>query len=748
MRSRTRRRTKGGAPRSTAIVTFPEAVARAVARHQAGHWVEAEHIYKTILEARPDHFDALHLLGVLEAQRGRLVEADRLLSRALCVDAQSPEARSNHGNVQRALGHPEQALASYERALAIRPAYVEALNNRGVALQELRQYDGALASYDQALAIKPDYADALVNRGNTLRILHRHAEALASFDAALAIVPNHAEALNNRGATLEELNRYGYALASYDRALAIRPEYVDALNNRGVVLAVLLRHEEALVCYDQAVALDPDHENALTNRGHALLDLGRHDEAIREFERVRDLRPDALLTRGLLLHSRMQCCDWRAHADAAAALIADVRAGRPVTAPFAFLGIADSVQDQLRCAETWVREKCAPSSAPLWTGERYEHDRIRVAYIAADFHDHPMARLTAGLFERHDRARFATTAVSFGPAVPGALRTRLEGAFERFIDVRQSGNDEVATLLRDMEIDIAIDLTGHARACRTAIFARRPAPVQVNFLGFPGTMGAKYIDYIIADRFVIPPACCNGYTEKLVHLPDTFQANDIARPVAKRTPTRVEVGLPEGGFVFCCFNNTFKLTPLVFDVWARLVRRVEGSVLWVLGGNPVVEANLEREASARGIEPKRLVFAGRVPYEDYLARYRLADLFLDTLPFNAGTTASDALWAGTPVLTCAGEAFAARMAGSVLTAAGLPELITCNLDEYEARAFDLATVPGLLAKVNRKLARNRRSCPLFDTDRFCRHFEAALVQMWDRYQRGEPPSSFEVAKIA
>lgn len=310
--------------------------------------------------------------------------------------------------------------------------------------------------------------------------------------------------------------------------------------------------------------------------------------------------------------------------------------------------------------------------------------------------------------------------------------------------MRQRSDREIGQLLRDREIDIAVDLNGFTTAARPGIFALRPAPVHVNYLGYPGTMGADYIDYIIADETVIPREHQGCYAEKVVYLPDTFQANDSERPVAERTPTRAEVGLPEYGFVFCSFNNNFKITPLVFDVWTRLLRRIEGSILWLLGGNPTVETNLRREAAARGIEPERLVFAGRLPYADYLARYRLADLFLDTLPFNAGTTASDALWAGTPVLTCAGKAFAARMAGSLLNAVGLGDLITHSLAEYELRAVELATDPVLLAEVKRRLARNRESHALFDTGRFRWHIEAAYIQMWEQQQRGEPPLGLAV----
>jgi predicted O-linked N-acetylglucosamine transferase (SPINDLY family) len=328
------------------------------------------------------------------------------------------------------------------------------------------------------------------------------------------------------------------------------------------------------------------------------------------------------------------------------------------------------------------------------------------------------------------------------------MRDRLSHAFERFIDVRERSDAEIADLLRELEVDIAVDLAGFTGAARTGIFALRPAPVQVNFLGYTGTMGAPYFDYIVADEMVIPEEQRVHYAEKVVYLPDVFQVNDARRRIAESTPARSDVGLAEGAFVFCSFNNSFKIAPPVFERWMRLLRDVDGSVLWLLDGGPEVSANLRREAQARGVDPERLVFARKVPHEDHLARHRLADLFLDTLPFNAHTTASDALWAGLPVVTCLGTTFAGRVAASLLQAVGLPELITHSLDEYEAMALRLARDPPSLATIKGKLANQRTTFPLFDTDRFRRHLEAAYVAMWERYQRGEVSVAFEVARNA
>ncbi|MGP1609654.1 MAG: O-linked N-acetylglucosamine transferase, SPINDLY family protein, partial [Burkholderiales bacterium] len=405
--------------------------------------------------------------------------------------------------------------------------------------------------------------------------------------------------------------------------------------------------------------------------------------------------------------------------------------------------LSDSAAEQLQCARTYAARKY-PVISPLWVGERYRHDRIRIAYLSADFYLHATSHLMVELFERHDKMHFEVSAWSFGPDTRDAMRARLQKSFEQFHDVRIQSDTEVAALLRAQEIDIAIDLKGFTDGCRPAIFARRVAPIQVNYLGYPGTTGADYMDYIIGDAEVIPEGHDDFYSERVVRLPDSYQVNDSKRVISGRVPGRAEAGLPESGFVFSCFNNSYKITPEVFAVWMRLLQRVEGSVLWLLEDNAAASRNLRLEAEAMGVRADRLVFAPRLLPPDHLARHRLADLFLDTLPCNAHTTASDALWAGLPLLTCRGHAFPGRVAASLLRAIGLPELITDSLADYEALAFRLATTPALLADIQSRLAQNKTTHPLFDIDRYRRHIESAYITMHERYQRGEVPQGFSV----
>ncbi|MGH8849657.1 MAG: tetratricopeptide repeat protein [Casimicrobiaceae bacterium] len=754
----------------------------AIALQQRGQLAQAEALYREILVRTPAHFDALHLMGVLQYQQGRFQAAAALIQRAIAQDPRHPAAYSNLGAVLQKLGRFDEALACYDRALLLKPGYAEAVVNRGNAFQDMKRYEDALASYDRALALNPGYAEALFNRGNTLQDLGRHEEALASFDRAIVLRPDYAEAhlrrgdalqdlerheealacydralslrpeyakaLNNRGAALRELRRLDGALSSLDQALALDPHYPEVLNNRGATLQALLRPEDALACYDRALAQRPDYATALHNRGTALAELQRYSEAAQSFARLVALDPDYDYAIGNLLKCYLHCCAWE-HVPSLVGRVADaVDRGRRAVVPFSFLAMSSSEASQLACARTYVADRCPAAPQPLWNGERYAHDRIRLAYLSADFHDHATAYLMAELFELHDRRRFEIAAISFGPDTGGRMRARLERSFERFVDVRARSDREVARMLRESETDIAVDLKGFTANARAGILSHRPAPVQVSYLGFPGTLGADTIDYIIADRHVIPPGHEAFYAEKVVRLPDCYQVNDSTRRIMDRTPTRAEIGLPAEGFVFCCFNSHYKISPRIFDVWMRLLQRVRDSVLWLLEDDPAASRNLKDEAARRGVAAERLVFAPRLSLDEHLARHRLADLFLDTLPYNAHTTASDALWAGLPVLTCVGHAFAGRVAGSLLAAAELPELITQSLDEYEALGLRLATTPALLAQVRAKLALHRRDCALFDTGRFRRHIESAYVRMWERYRRAEAPASFDVPVIS
>lgn len=618
------------------------------------------------------------------------------------------------------------------------------LSDRGNVLRDLGRHEEALASYDRALRLKPDYAKAFYHRGNTLLKLKRPEDALASYDRALKLRPDYADALYNCGVALQSLKRPQEALARYDRALQFKPEDAEALNNRGNALLDLRRPDEALISYDRALTFKPDYVEALHNRGLALLDLKRPEDAMQSYARLLELAPDYHFVKGKLLHAKMSCCDWEQLIPITASIEKDIRAGKQSAEPFGYQAISNSPQDLRRCAEIYAAANYPRSEIQLWTGERYKKAKIHIGYLSGEFRNQATSVLMTELFELHDKNRFELFAFDNGWDDASEIRGRIENAFSEIIDITRLKDLEAASLIRQKQIDILVNLNGYFGLDRQGIFSYKPCPIQVNYLGFPGTLGADYIDYIIADPQVIPPDHAAFYDEKVVYLPDTYQVNDSKRSIAERAPTRAEAGLPETGFVFCCFNNNYKMTPDIYEIWMRLLIKVAGSVLWLLEDNVAASRNLRREAEQRGLAPERVVFAPRIKVDEHLSRHRLADLFLDTLPYNAHTTASDALWAGLPVLTCMGGTFPGRVAASLLNAVGLPELITHSLENYESLALELATTPAVMLDIRAKLARNRMTHPLFNTDRFRRHIESAYVTMWDRYQHGELPASFAV----
>jgi predicted O-linked N-acetylglucosamine transferase (SPINDLY family) len=725
-------------------LTLLHTLGGAVSAIEAERFVEAEGICGRILAAKPNSFDALYLLGVAQARLGKTEAAVASYDRALDLRPDWVEALNNRGNALIELDRFDEALASYDRALRLRPDDAGTLYNRGKTLKELNRLEESLASYDQALELHSDWADALNNRGNVLTELGRHEEALASYSRALDLRPDDAEVLYNRGKVLTLLTRHDEALASYDRALDLRADWVEVLNSRGNSLTELGRLDEALACYDRALVLRPDWADLLFNHGNTLRDLNRLDAALESYDRAWTVAPDHGHAMGGVADCVAKLCELGRWSGLVEALDAQVSEKQSIVTPFVLLLYSDDPELQMTCAQSYAGHKFPSLPTPLWSGRTWRHEKLRIAYLSADFRVHAMAHLTAELIECHDRSRFEIIGVSFGPDDGSPLRKRIAAGFDRFLDVRDSSDETVARLLNDLEVDIAVDLMGYTRHSRPGILSHRPAPIQVNYLGYPGTMGAEFIDYVIADAVIAPLEHQPYFAENIVHLPDCYQANDSKRTVGEHTPTRAEVGLPAQGFVFCCFNKASKITPDVFEVWMRLLRRVENSVLWLLVKDEVAMGNLSREAQAHGIAPSRLVFAKGLPLEQHLARHRLADLFLDTLPYNAHTTASDALWMGLPVLTCRGEAFAARVAASLLHAIGLPELITRSLDDYEKLAFRLATEPASLSTIRRKLTENRRKAPLFDSDRFRRNIEAAYTEMWDIWQRGEAPRAFAV----
>jgi protein O-GlcNAc transferase len=721
---------------------------RGATLHDLGRYADALASYDRAIALKPA-FAEVHLnRGNTLVLLGRHDEALASFQHVLAVVSGHLTALMACGDTLRKLARHDEALASYRTALAIDPCLVDAHIGCGAALVELKRRDEALASVESALVIEPDNVNALNNRGFLLNALTRRDEALASLEQALRIDPTHAEALNNRGVVLSGLGLHEPARTSFDQVLAVSPDHLGALCNRAKALNMLRRYVEALASAERALAVAPRHAEAHFTRGNTLVRLGRDADAIAAFEQTLAVDPQHPRARAALAACRLANCDWEHIAWITAEL--DHRMAEPGTtvSPLTLLQLNVPPAKVLAWTRRYVEQE-VPRVAALPRARSTRNDgRIRLAYLSCDFRQHPVSYLTAELFERHDRARFEVFGISFGPDDRSDIRARMERAFDRFEDVATRGDIDVVRLLRDLDVDVAVDLCGHTEGARPSILAYRPAPIAVNYLGYPGTMGADFIDYVIGDPVVLPFDQQPHYAEKIVQLPECYLVNDRTKAISAGTPTRTEAGLPDGAFVFCCFNNSFKISAVMFDLWMRLLGTVENSVLWLSQMNAGATANLRAAASARGIDPARLVFAPRAPQmADHLARHRLADLFVDTLPYNAHTTASDALWAGLPVLTCQGESFAGRVAASQLQAVGLPELVTTSLTDYERLARKLASEPALLQSIRQKLARNRPAYPLFDTDRFRRHMEAAYAAMVDIHRRGEPPRSFRVDPV-
>ena len=677
-------------------------IQEAVALHQSGQLDAAETQYKKLLNFLPSNTDLLTNLGTIALQKGKLEDGVRIIGKSLKINPNQHHALNSQGNALKDLKRLDDALTSYDRAIVLKPDFAEANYNRGVTLQDLKRLDEALACYDRAIALKPDYADAYYNRGNALK----------------------------------ELKRLDEALVSYDHALVLKPDYAATYLNRGNALISLKRLKEALACYDRALVLKPDYADAYYNRGNALKDLKRLDEALASYDRALVLKLDIDFILGYSLHTKMQLCIWDNLPKYLNELTHKINDGEKAVVPFVLFALLDDPELQRKASEIYVNATY-PVSHVLPKIQRYpQHAKIRIGYFSADFRIHPMSHLTAELYETHDRNQFEIYAFYFGPDTKDKMNLRIKAGVDHFLDVRTLSDNDITMLARSFEIDIAVDLGGYTAGSRVGIFAMQAAPIQIHYMGYAGTMGAVYIDYLIADRTLIPEDKQQHYSEKIVYIPNSYMVNLSKIEVAEATLIRQEHDLPGTGFVFCCFNNSFKITPTTFAGWMRILKATEGSVLWLYEGNNSTIKNLTTEALKFGINEDRLIFAKHMPVEDHLNRIQLADLFMDTLPCNAHTTASDALRMGLPVLTCIGNSFASRVAASLLNAVNLPELITTSQEQYESLAIELATHPEKLKAIKDKLANNLPTAPLYDTPLFTKHLESAYLTMYDRYQKG------------
>lgn len=725
--------------------TDPDALLRLAATLQRnGRHRDALRAIGKLLEIRPDNAVAWNFRGNLQLESGAIAEALESYERALALNSSYAVARHNRAVALMQSGRPSEAEQEFARLILLKPGDENALTSLGISRAAQGRPNEALAAFDQALALGSGSASLFRNRAESLRNLNRPTEALESYDRAIAAGDDSATRIG-RGMVLLSLQRDSEALPDFDRALAHSRAIADGWLGRGIALFRLGRFGEAEAAFDESLRLRPQDKNALYNRANARLALTHFDDAAGDAETLLQLDPEYAYAPGLLLHARLYACDWRDYRGRCASAADAVKDGRRAIHPFLNLAISDVPALNLRAAAIFARDLYPPSSTLCWRSELYRHDRIRIAYLSADFYQHATAFLMAGVFEQHDRGQFETIAISYGPDERSEMRYRLESAFDHFLDVRGLPDRAVAEKMREMEVDIAIDLKGYTADARPGILAQRAAPIQVHYLGYPGSLGTGTIDYLIADEIVIPPQAVKHHAERIVYLPGCYQCNDSKRADPAVNRPRAELGLPENSFIFCCFNSSFKIGPEIFAVWMRLLRDFPDSALWLLKSNPAAVTNLRREAAGHGIAPERLIFAELVPLPEHLARLRVADLALDTFPYGAHTTASDAVWAGVPLLTMAGRSFASRVAASILRSAGLGGLIAASSDEYLNRAIALARDPEMLAAIRSGLHERRATMSLFDTALFTCRLEKAYMTMYERYQSGLPPASFTVA---
>ena len=704
---------------------------------------KASQAFKKVTKLNPSLADGFNNLGTVLKGQGKLEEAIDSFKIALALKSDYAEAYFNMGVTFREQDKLQEAIESYTKAVSLKPDHVDAFYNMGNVLQRLGKLQEAEEAYINALSLKPNYAEAYYSMGNTLIGQGRLEEAIEAFKKTLTLKPTFAEAYNNLGVIFINQGELEEAMKNCAKTLELKPNYAEAHNNMGGALQKLGRLDDAIKAFNKAILLKPNYVEPYFNIGIILKNQNKLQEAVEMHTKALLHNPDYANARSERLNLQAKICDWKA-VEEDRSLLLDFGIAGDAISPFSVLALEDAPERHRLRSEKYAREHFPVKSTKQFERPSRMPKRLRIGYFSADFHNFPGMHLMVRMLERHDRSKFEIYAFSYGQEINDKMRSRLVSAVDYFIDIQSMSTDAVHKCVEEKKIDIAIHRNGYTKNSRTGLFSSRLAPVQINYLGYPGTLGADFIDYIVADPIVIPEDKRQHYSEQIMYLPHTYQPNDNTRTVSQKVQTREDMGLPSDGFVFCCFNNNYKISPKEFDIWMRLMGKVEGSVLWLLKSNKWTEHNLKREAEARGLSADRVIFAERVENSEHLARHRLADLFLDTFNYNAHTTASDALWAGLPVVTKLGKGFAARVAGSLLSAVGLPELITHDEEAYEALILKLATQPKKLDTIKKKLEVNRLSQPLFNTEQYTKHLENGYLQAYQRYFNGKEPDTIIV----
>ena len=678
---------------------------------QKGQLNQSKELCLEILKQEPNSFDTLYLAGMIAFRQKEYLKSDETIKKAIKLRPNNFEIYNLYAMILMHLKKFNLAIENWNIAIKLKPDYLEAYNNRGNVLLELGKNIDALKNYEKAIELKPDFAEAYNNQGNALLKLKKIDNALKSYEKAISLIPNYFQAYHNRGRAFYEQNKLNDALKSYEKAIELKPDFAEAYFDRGNIFAELNKNDVAIVCFEKAIKFQPEFETKL----------------------------------GILVHTKLKISDWGTLNKDLKDIEDKIFKFEKLSSPFFLLSINDSPRLQKINAEKWFKNEFYSSNNILEPiSNKQINEKIKIGYYSADFRDHAMGHLLANLFELHDRSKFEIFGFYFGPDANDDVSKRISISFDKFINVRLKSDIEIAQLSRDFKIDIAVDLMGYTHKNRSKIFVEKCAPLQVNYLGYPGTSGASCIDYLIADKILIPKESQEHYSEKIVYLPNTYQVNDSKKKISEKIFTKEELNLPEKSFVFCCFNQSYKILPSTFDIWMQILRRVESGVIWLLESNETSSKNLKHEATQRGIDSSRIIFAKPLHLAEHLARHKAADLFIDTFPYTAHTTCSDSLRAGLPVLTLQGESFASRVASSLLETVGLKELITHTTKEYEDMAVEFASDLSRLQNIKNKLEVNKDKTPLFNTKLFTSHIEKAYLEMHKRYNENKKPENIEI----
>jgi predicted O-linked N-acetylglucosamine transferase (SPINDLY family) len=690
----------------------------------------------------PNRVDVLMSLGTTYDEMKSYPEAIKVLQKAVSLDRGNYLILLGLGKTYFSNRQYQQSIDALESALKINLGDYRVWFNLGIAQDKLNQSEGAIHSYEQALQLNPDFPEGHVNKGNVLLKMQKFDLALDSFDQAIHIHPEFMNSYIAKAKTLIALNQLKESFETCQKALKIEVNNLELISIMGQILMKYFRYSEASDLFHQVVKSNPKDAKAHCDLANSLTHVNRHDEASQEYKIAYKLNPNLPGLIGSMTSTLLRLCNWVDFNQNIEAIQKSIASQEQDIDPFLTLSTL-SAKEQYQAAQKWSSDLYKNGSKKI--PSQNSKNKIRVGYFSSDFRTHAVARLTSGLFEFHDRERFEVLGFSSKGAKPDdPMRYRLQNAFDSFIDLENTPHLIRIDMIQSYDLDIAIDLGGHTKDSTIALLEYRVAPVQISYIGYPGTTGTSFIDYTIADPLLVPEESQQFYSEKIIYMPDTFQVNDSKREVPALKLTKEELGIPQDKFIFCCFNNSYKLNPAMFDVWMNILKRVPGSVLWLLGESLSSQNNLIKEAHLRGVKADSLIFATRCSYNEYLSRLQVADLFLDTIPFNAGTTASDALWVGLPVLTVLGDAYAGRMAGSLLNAVGLPELITHHLQDYENLAVEIASDPSKINALKQKLADQKLITPLFNTQLFTQNLEKAYLQIVQRARDGLPPDHIYV----